>query len=240
MKTKVCLHFLFILNVFLLSCEREFQQHLFHTLDDHAIATAKVWYEGWLQDSRTLSEMYPSVKADDDNKRGPFWVKGEPLWGFARTGVDGVVEVPLSVSQGMSLSADKDPTEDQLNSSVTRLLILRDEDGHYYQAYMHIQADTSYLSSRNYNLQSNHYKEVEPHFTGRVFYTSPEGYFVNGWGYIDGKLVTAIAKMEPTDRTIDEIPKTKGNECWIEYTGLYQPVLFWQLSGQRLNDGLFA
>ena len=193
-------------------------------LKDARIMTAKLWYENWQQDKEIANLLGLETKSASKTKDTLLSskVRGEPLWEMARVGADEVVEVPLKLSQGMTFSNSKNPKEAELNASVTRLLILKDDQGFYYSVYMHIQADADYLSACGYDLQKTAYKNVQPGFTGRVFYISEEGGFINGWIYVNGHINGEITQMRNIENKLAEQPKTKAvAACWYEYYAEY-------------------
>ena len=195
--------------------------------------TAKYWYENWQQDKEIANLLGLDTKAASKTKDTLLSskVSGEPLWALARVGVDEVVEVPLKLDQGMTFSNSKTPKEAELNASVTRLLILKDDQGFYYQVYMHIHADAEYLSTCGYNLQKTAYKKVQPGFTGRVFYTSEEGGFINGWIYVNGHINGEIAKMRNIENKFVEQPKTRTvAACWAEYYDIYTRTCYYAVN----------
>jgi Membrane proteins related to metalloendopeptidases len=225
---------IFAISLLLGSCQQDpIPQPPPNSLEDARIMMAKLWYENWQQDKEIANVLGLETKAANKTKDTLLSskVRGEPLWEMARVGVDEVVEVPLKLDQGMTFSNSKNPKEAELNASVTRLLILKDDQGFYYSVYMHIQADAEYLSACGYDLQKTAYKNVQPDFTGRVFYTSEEGGFINGWIYVNGHINGEIAKMRNIESRSAAQLKTKTvMACWSEYYDIYVRTCYYAIN----------
>lgn len=75
-------------------------------------------------------------------------------------------------------------------TSLSRLVSLRyKKDGRIEQFLMTIMGDKDYHDKGIGNLSDNSYLTREKHFSGYIFYHDLRGNFVNGWKYVNGKIV---------------------------------------------------
>jgi hypothetical protein len=72
-------------------------------------------------------------------------------------------------------------------------------DGTTYTAYvMTIIADSSYVNNNPDKLSRNTYNQRDADFSGQVLYFTPQGRYVSGWQYKNGRIVTPQAKQQET------------------------------------------
>ena len=192
----LCLMLLFMV----FSCNKEKEDPV---LDDIGLAqlppeiqAAKAWFDQQYasndQEADSVS-LYPVSRASENGKngKGPN-VKAKLKWTQAKLGRDRVVEVPLATTGKISYSREENPSEAQLESTVTQMIIVPRED-EYVAAFMHITGDSQYLAAKGYDLSSNAYKDMVEDFTGQVFYTYLDGEYSNGWRYENGEVTHTIS-----------------------------------------------
>ncbi|MCL2098725.1 MAG: hypothetical protein FWH23_08230 [Bacteroidales bacterium] len=192
----LCLMLLFMV----FSCNKEKEDPV---LDDIGLAqlppeiqAAKAWFDQQYasndQEADSVS-LYPVSRASENGKngKGPN-VKAKLKWAQAKLGKDWVVEVPLATTGKISYSREENPSEAQLESTVTQMIIVPRED-EYVAAFMHITGDSQYLAAKGYDLSSNAYKDMVEDFTGQVFYTYLDGEYSNGWRYENGEVTHTIS-----------------------------------------------
>ena len=84
------------------------------------------------------------------------------------------------------------PDDKRLHNSLTRLVILKAKGGEKRAFLMTLIGDPSYLEKHNYDVSGNLYKSKQKDFTGLVLFYTPEGKFINGWRYHEGKVNGAV------------------------------------------------
>jgi len=224
----VCL----MLVLMVLSCEKE--KEIAIDIDpvvaaQSEIQAAKAWFEQYYATDGQIIDsipMYTLMKGHGHGHGNGRRHKARPAWERARLGVDNVVEVPLESLVRISYASSDQATDDQLSSAITQMIIVPWE-GEYAAAFMNIVADSTYLTTRGYDLSSNVYKDMTDDFTGKVFYTLLDGTYVNGWWYEDGQ-ITAVINYDgdlPTPEIDNEaIPQKNNSGCRIQTEYIYGQI----------------
>jgi hypothetical protein len=154
----------------------------FLSTSDPKVLAAKLWYESkfkvsseTIQKTRTQSES--ALELNQFFK--PDWKECKNYIRYE----DEVIEVPIDSSNkiGLKISTNQQ-TQEYSRSSV---LILK--KGDLYRAFiMTIVGDKEYINGDLSKLTKNSYGKRDDNFSGLVYYTTPEGKFVNGWIYKNG------------------------------------------------------
>ena len=111
-----------------------------------------------------------------------------------------VVEIPLLAKGGAVLmdheTMEKSSSEEVRGKirNISRMVIIKNlETGETINFVMHIVGTFDYLMTAKH-FENNSYLNRDPHLSGSVYFYKPEGGFVNGWSYKDGKIVAKISQ----------------------------------------------
>jgi hypothetical protein len=163
------------------------------------------------------NELPPNTKSTTE------WI---PLWESAFTeesNTSQTVEVPLSFlkEQLIVLPECKNKfiqTKDyKYLQNITRLIVeTNPKTGEIRGYFMSIVPSLNYLEKTNFKPFNNSYLDRDSQFTGCIIFRDLEGKLVNGWIYLDGRI---ISSMKPAFTTT---PATKVTEyCQTTYTVYY-------------------
>ena len=158
-----------------------------------------------------------------DTKSGSEWM---PLWEYAFTDESSnsqTVEIPLSFlkEQLIVLSECKikfiQTKEYKYLQNITRLIVeTNPKTGETRGYFMSIVPSLNYLEKTNFKPFNNSYLDRDSQFDGCVIFRDLEGKLINGWMYLDGRI---ISSMKPAFTTT---PSTKATEyCQTTYTVYY-------------------
>lgn len=77
-----------------------------------------------------------------------------------------------------------------------------------------------YLMQGEYELSDNNYLYRDSNFDGTILFFHPDGEFVNGWKYKNGKIIKQLTPVMDVDESLygDSLVMTRGyTDCHIEY-----------------------
>ncbi|QHL89027.1 hypothetical protein GU926_16975 [Nibribacter ruber] len=133
----------------------------------------------------------PFVKASPANKKKKQFPPVLPQWEKAREVSDKtyyLVEAPVKMETKLAFKLQG---TDTAPNGITKLIILKNKvTGKQISALMHA------FSAKGVDLTELNYRNLPKDFSGTVIYTSLEGWFVNGYGYENGKIVSSIKASE--------------------------------------------
>ncbi|TRW23598.1 hypothetical protein FMM05_13125 [Flavobacterium zepuense] len=114
----------------------------------------------------------------------------QPAWDSATTYIrfdDDVIEMPTENT--VLYSGLNNESGMAYNPAYSRSSFLLINQGGQYNAYvMTIIGDSSYIKNDPQKLINNKYKKHDADFSGVLLYSTPEGEFINGWFYKEGKI----------------------------------------------------
>ena len=184
------------------------------------VSSAKSWYESTYPVKQNLKLMDVSTAGQTTN--GDFSQIIKPDWGnsfsYSRFGSH-VIELPLDTIVKLGIAFDKPATGDydmDKNASKNSFLIIGDAPN--YKAYIiSIVADSSYLRGDYSKLANLSYRHIDKDFTGSVLYFKPGGGLVNGYRYLNGKIIKTI-KAQPAGSGLQVQNTLKTNDTYYECT----------------------
>lgn len=187
------------------------------------IQEAKQWVERWqaAQSNAGSTDTLVLSRTDAANGKQSSPFKARPKWEKAWVGKDGAVEVPLDVTSRVAYSTNPNATKQELESQLTRLIVLKDKHGKTFAVLMHMMGEAGYLQKAGYSLEASSYRSMARGFTGKVAYFYLDGQFCYGWGYKEGEVTGAItaqgnANTEPQNGK--PIRNAGQESCVIWYT----------------------
>lgn len=171
---------------------------------------AKTWFS---ENSLPVCEMRAS-----DNSQG-FLVR--PSWNNAKEWKKGKYEVvEASLITQTSIIFYDDETSKNANwkndskkiKNVGRMVFLTDlETGKTRNFIMIIVGSYEYLMKKDNKLSKNNYLYREPKFDGNILFYKPDGGFINGWKYENGKITRILTPCENENNTIPVL--TRSTQC---------------------------
>lgn len=186
------------------------------------IEIAKNWY--------TMNEMpVTRMATTHDNKLG-FLVT--PSWNHAKEWKKGqyeVVEASLRSNvnvlfydqeiKSRSISMNKEDKKKVMN--VGRTVILKNLLTKEVISFnMVIIGSYNYLMQKENHLSDNNYLHRESNFDGTILFFQPNGEFVNGWKYENGKIMKQLSPANDIEHSLSNdvaITKTRGVDCLTKY-----------------------
>ncbi|QEM13998.1 hypothetical protein [Mucilaginibacter rubeus] len=184
-KLTLALSFVLILAVIVGSCKKDFSSSP-QVITDPAINKAKTWYEGtYLANQGNLAVQATNTNTDWNQRIKPDWQHPDSYTKLNKN----VIEMP--VDPGSKFSSGLKVGKYSLNKKYSRSYFLLLNDGNKYEAYvMMVIADSAYVGSNLSKLGNNTYHKHDDNFGGLVLYFTPQGNYLNGYCYKNGKLVT--------------------------------------------------
>ncbi len=213
-----------IFSILLFSCQKEpsSTEELKKETSDPLVLAAKAWFEQtYATTADGADSLILPMNAKGEKKKS---IKAKPEWNAAYVGRDSVVEVPLTSLGKLGYArGQQQPSKAVLDAVETRMLILKDEQGAYYHAFMNIVPDSAYLEKHHYKVKNNAYKNMPKDFSGMVFYVLPDGRFCNGWQYREGKITHSISSNSTLEvPTVNVKRASYSEDCTLyvitEYT----------------------
>ncbi|MFA6248094.1 MAG: hypothetical protein WC615_14240 [Mucilaginibacter sp.] len=171
------------------------------TITDPNVAKAKSWYENSFPKQEKKSGQTTNAVGDNFDLSQFF----NPDWADAKNYTrfnDDVIEVPVDAASAIGLKVKSVPQ----SSSRSSVLILK--RGETYNAYvMTIVGYPEYLKGDTTKLANNSYANHDANFSGMVYYTTPQGEFVNGYTYKSGVIKGQLMDeaYTPTRQTTQSI-----------------------------------
>ncbi|MBD1383765.1 hypothetical protein IDJ75_00625 [Mucilaginibacter rigui] len=151
------------------------------TITDPKIAKAKSWYETNYSKPGGKPTTQNTNAVGDDFDLSQFF---SPNWAAAKNYArfnDDVIEMPMDAASAIGLKVG---SASQSNSRSSVLILKR---GDTYKAYvMTIVGYPEYLNADTSKLANNSYGKHDANFSGMVYYTTPQGEFVDGYTYKNG------------------------------------------------------
>jgi hypothetical protein len=197
------------------------------------IAAAKSWYEKTYPVKSLGQSLRTSSTGQTDLSQviKPDWQHATVYERFNQQ----VLELPLDPSVKFS-SALKNMTEGKLvsNRDYSRSWYIMLNDGTTYTAYvMTIIADSSYVNNNPDKLSRNTYNQRDADFSGQVLYFTPQGRYVSGWQYKNGRIITPQAKQQET------VAQNTGSKKTASYNGENEYCTDWYwvtyLNGEAID-----
>ena len=181
----------FICSLLFFSCSKSESDQI-NPHSNLTINEAKDWFNSNYQHSSNLQSQNELLKNSKADSLKQIFEWDKPL--IESENNQDVIEVPTLFSNGsvghmykkteeLSTSDDK-----RLRNSLTRLVILKNKGGEKRAFLMTQIGDPSFLKNHNYNVNENTYFKKMKDFTGLVLFHTPEGDFINGWRFKDGKV----------------------------------------------------
>jgi hypothetical protein len=207
----------------LFSCSKTEQDEI-NTQPSLTIAEAKEWYMSNYQYPVSMQGQANLLKNSEADSLKPVFEWEKPL--FEGDNSEDVIEVPIHYSNGsvghaFANSGQLPVTDDKrLHSSLTRLVILKAKGAEKRAFLMTLIGDPSYLEKHNYDVSGNLYKSKQKDFTGLVLFYTPEGKFINGWRYHEGKVNGAVS--EQSGNTSNSFLKS------VAACSSYQVTTYWE------------
>jgi hypothetical protein len=175
------------------SCKKDANSNEQNKLADSTLNEARQWYENtYSLNSSPDKQIINGIgkKRDWSKILRPNWDKAEA---FVSKGLN-FIELPATKRGDMAFTT-KDLPPGQFDfknaNSATSLLLIK-QNGEYAIYAMTILADETYLKGNRSKLKNNTYRNRDQDFTGRVFYHTMDGTFINGWRYVNGKVTNAL------------------------------------------------
>ena len=140
-----------------------------------------------------------------------------------------VVEIPLLLKGGAVILEDEvvrrytqNPKERRKLRNISRMVIIKNvETGRTINFIMHITGTYDYLMKAKH-FENNSYLYRDPHLDGSVYFYRPNGEFVNGWQYRDGKISGYIKQGTAEDLEMQKEVATRNwdpncyfTEIWV-------------------------
>ncbi|NHA02228.1 hypothetical protein G7092_00395 [Mucilaginibacter sp. HC2] len=205
--TTVCLAAI-IIN----SCKKDSHTDQQNTVSDPVIAQAKSWYETtYPAGNGKLGTQSTTTSFDFSQTIKPDWQHTDTYTKLAKD----VIEMPIDPAQSVN-SVLTDPTNhksfNNKANSRSSFLLLKDSTG--YKAYIMILiGDPAYDASK---LARNTYRKHDTDFSGLVLYFTPQGKYLNGYKYLNGRLINPSVTQNDQNRL-----KVNTTSPVIECTDFY-------------------
>ncbi|MBD1386999.1 hypothetical protein IDJ75_17060 [Mucilaginibacter rigui] len=192
------------------------------TITDPKIAKAKSWYETNYSKPGVKPSSQNTNAVGDDFDLSQFF---SPDWTAAKNYTrfnDDVIEMPVDAASAIGLKVG---SASQSNSRSSVLILKR---GDTYKAYvMTIVGYPEYLNADTSKLANNSYGKHDANFSGMVYYTTPQGEFVDGYTYkngvIKGQLVDNYTATTTGGQAIQSITPNSYQAIQV-CTAWYQKV----------------
>lgn len=175
------------------------------TITDPKIAKAKSWYENnFPKQDKKSGQVTNAIGNDFDLSQffTPDWADAKNYTRFN----DDVIEIPVDAASEIGLKVKSAPQ----SSSRSSVLILKRSEN--YDAYvMTIVGYPEYLNGDTTKLANNSYGKHDANFSGMVYYTTPQGEFVNGYTYKNGTIKGQLMDetYTPTRQTTQSLKTNK-------------------------------
>jgi hypothetical protein len=187
-----------VLALIIYSCRKDLNS-TDPSITDTEVLKAKSWYESTYLKSydhaATLGANSMVNEADLTTKIKPYWAEASV---YTKNGQD-VIELPIDPSDkfySLLKYGDDKRTLGRKEYNRTSYLLLK--NGEKYKAYlMTIIADSAYLKNDFSKLENNTYKKHDKDFSGLLLYFTPQGRYLNGYRYNNGKLITSDTSVNP-------------------------------------------
>ncbi|MES2267083.1 MAG: hypothetical protein V4520_10000 [Bacteroidota bacterium] len=147
------------------------------------VSTAKQWYVTNFPKKAKANQTTNAVSGEFDLSQffNPDWDAAKSYTRFD----DNVLEMPIDSASKIGLQTGSNfPSQ---NNSRTSVLILK-QAGAYNAYLMTIVGDADYLNGDVSKLAKNSYSKRDTNFSGMLYYTTPNGKFVNGYTYLNGNV----------------------------------------------------
>lgn len=166
-------------------------------------------------------------------------IKINPDWSQAKSytiGDSTIVEMPLMAEHAnFAFSAKKvEPKQFDFTKpeSYTSLLFIQAK-GHTQGVYMTVLADPDYLKGDKEKLKKNTFRKKEADFSGKVFFHTLEGYFLNGYAYTQGKITGKIKPVVGKTSKIKTQAASLIQDCYtFTITTYWEQCIDWYVNGE--------
>ena len=207
------------------SCKKDSNTEQQNKISDPVILQAKGWYENtYPANNNKQATQATTVSKDLSQIIKPDWQHPASYSRFNKK----VIEMPVDPSVKFNSSLKNMTTgqvSDRANSRSSYILL---SDGSTYIAYiMTLIADSAYLKNDPGKLAHNTYNKRDADYSGLVLYFTPQGRYVGGWRYQDGKIVTPGKSSGNTTQKTQSAgnnklsPQDIGEDCtdwyWVTY-----------------------
>jgi hypothetical protein len=197
------------LTLFINSCKKENNTTASLVETDEKVVSAKSWYESnypkRTAQAGQLATNSSEKSFDLSQLINPDWANAINYERFN----DDVLEMPIDPSTNVRLGIDNAPNKAVSNTKSSFLLI---KHGNTYKAYvMSVIADADYLKGDTTRLNKNKYNKRDNNFSGYIYYSTPEGKFVSGWYYKNGRIQGKVQKYSETGNTSSKDGKSTQN-----------------------------
>jgi hypothetical protein len=178
------------------------------------IEAAKTWFS---DNNLPVCEMRAS-----DNTQG---ILVRPSWNHAKEWKNRkyeVVETAL-ITQTSIIFYDEE-TKNNIDwekdfkkvKNVGRMVFLTDlETGKTRNFIMIIIGNYKYLMKKDNKLSKNNYLFREPKFDGRILFYEPDGGFINGWEYKNGKITHTISPADNNESSLPVLTRSTTECGWV-------------------------
>jgi hypothetical protein len=165
------------------------------------VAAAKQWYGINFPKKAKVKQTTNAVSSEFDLSQ--FF---NPDWDAAKTYNrfdNDVIEMPIDSATKFGLNIGQ--AQATTNNSRSSVLIIKSGDN--YEAYiMTLVGSEDYLNGDPAKLIKNAYNKRDPNFSGLVYYTTPNGKFVNGYTYLNGSIKGQLLNdILPNKQTVQSI-----------------------------------
>jgi len=159
------------------------------------VISAKTWYEKTYPGSQ--NNRLQNMATAGETTNGDFSKIIKPDWNksltYTRLGSH-VIELPLDTAVKLGFTPEKVAGSYDINKNASKNSFLIIGDAANYNAYlMTIVADSSYLNGNFGKLANLSYRHIDKDFSGSVMYFKPTGGLVNGYQYLNGKIIKTIS-----------------------------------------------
>lgn len=187
-----------LIAVIINSCKKDAHTDQQDKISDPVIAQAKSWYESTYPATNKLNTQTTTGNKDLSQLIKPDWEHPASYSRFNKK----VIEMPVDPSAKFGSAMKNMQTGQTTNKAYSRSSYILLNNGTGYDAYvMTLIADSAYLKNDLGKLTRNSYSKRDADYSGLVLYFTPNGKYVGGWRYKDGKIVTSGASQNGSTTT---------------------------------------